>query len=249
MYQKVTHYRGFFGMGIFSGLLVSVIVASVLAFTSSESTSAAGSKAYDQANLAKVTATLQNPKTSLENMSTTYHGTVNAIFNDYIDQFTNIKDGDKKVDGNTTLYDKKTQPPKDDKECAKTGNDMNISTYCLYLRIDDLYEVYYNALLVRGDTAAKEVIAILNNEATQTKTLNESQARASWTRRELETSKKTLDTSLKAYSELLTQFPLHQEYAKTIKLLVKYYDHLTDIRKKVDTYPTRFQDVSTQDCQ
>lgn len=249
MHQKITHYRGFFGMGIFSGLFVSVIVASVLAFTDSSFTSAAGSKAYDPANLVKVTATLQNPKTPLVIMSMTYHGTVNAIFNDYIDQFTNIKDGDKKIDSNTTLYDKKTRPPKDDKECMKTGNDMNISTYCLYLRVDDLYEAYYNALSIRGDTAAKEVMAILNNEATQSQTLNQSQARASWTQRELEASKKTLDTSLKAYSELLTQLPLHQEYDKTIKLLVKYYDHLTDIRKKVDTYPARFQDVSTQDCQ
>lgn len=234
MSQKITSYRHLFGSGIFAGLFVSVAAALILTFASSSSTSAAGGKSYDSANLEKVKLQFQNTKTSLENLSALYHGTVNDIFNDYIELFTKEKGVLKS--------------PKDDKECSLTGDAMNITTYCLFLRVDDLYQEYRGTLIRRQDTALKEIDDILKGANSQTLSSNLYDARRNWIDREFASAKKALDTGLKAYSELLTQYPLHLEYEKTIKLLVKYYDHLTDVRKKVDTYPTRFQDVTTQDC-
>lgn len=241
MSQKITSYTGLLGSGIFAGLFVSVTVAIVLSLTSSGDTQAAGGKSYDAAHLTKVKEQFLDPKTSLEDLSALYHGTVNDIFNDYIDAFTKI---DQTQDDQKNM----AKPPKDDKECLATGEGMNVSTYCLYLRIDDLYQSYDDTLRRRQSTAFKEIQDILNGLNSQTVSSNLYEARRNWISREFTSAKKALDGGLKAYSELLTQFPLHVEYGKTIKLLVKYYDHLTDIRKKVDTYPTRFQDVTTQDC-
>ena len=241
MSQKITSYSGFLGGGVFAGLLVSVVIAAVLSFTSSGATQAAGGKSYDAAHLAKVKEQFLDPKASLEDLSALYHGTVNDIFNDYIDAFT-------KIDQTSDTQKNMAKPPKDDKACLVDGSDMNVSTYCLYLRIDDLYQSYQDTLQRRQDTAFQEIQDILKGNNSQTVSSNLYEARRNWISREFELAKKALDGALKGYSELLTQYPLHVEYGKTIKLLVKYYDHLTDIRKKVDTYPARFHDVTTQDC-
>lgn len=226
---------------MFAGLFVSVLIALVLSMTSSGATQAAGEKSYSAAHLAKVQQQFLDPKASLEDLSVLYHGTVNDIFNDYIDVFTKI---DPKKDDQKNI----AKPPKDDAECLATGTGMNVSTYCLYLRIDGLYQSYEDTLRRRQNTAFTEIQDILKGNNSQTVSSNLYEARRNWISREFSSAKKALDGGLKAYSELLTQYPLHVEYEKTIKLLVKYYDHLTDIRKKVDTYPARFQDVTTQDC-
>lgn len=232
--KKITHYRGLFGTGVIAGLSVSVTAAILLTFFPSGSTFAAGTKAYDAANITKVKEQFNNSKTTLEDLSALYHSTTNSIFNDYIDLFTK---------GKGTLVS-----VKDDKECQATGETMNISTYCLFLRVDDLYEAYNNTLKFRQQTALKEIEHILQGNNSQTVSSNLYEARKNWIEREFASAKKALDGGLKAYSELLTQQPLHLEYEKTIKLLVKYYDHLVDVRKKVDTYPNRFHDVTTPYC-
>ncbi len=239
MYSKIAHH-GIFSIGIFAGLFVSVVTAAMVSAAEPGT-----QKPYDASVLIKAKASLQNAKldTKLEDLSMTYHNAVNVIFNEHMRLYK---------DANRTAKEKGTikivtAPPVDDKECEKTGNGMNISTYCLFLRVDDLYETYHQILKVRNNTAIAEITGVLENP-TQGDTTRLFSARKSWIEREFTSTKKTLDTTLKAYSELLTQYPLHQEYEKTIGLLVKYYDHLIDIRKKVDTYPSRFHDVTTTEC-
>ncbi len=240
MSQKITHYHSLFGGGVFAGLFVSVAAAVILSLTSSGSTLAAGSKSYDAANIQKVKEQFKDTKMTLEELSTLYHSTVNSIFGDYIETFTQAKDTDQ--------ISKRTAAPENDTICEATGDTMNIGTYCLYLRVDDLYQAYYDTLVYRQSTAIQEIGAILNGNSSQKVATDLYAARRSWIDREFTSSKKALDVALQGYSEMLTQYPLHLEYVNTMKLLVKYYDHLADIRKKVDTYPSRFQDVTTTDC-
>lgn len=241
MHSKITHH-GTFGIGIFAGLFVSVITAAVVSAAEPGT-----QKPYDASVLAKAKTSLENAKldAKLEDLSTTYHNAVNVIFNEHMRLY---KDANRTAKDKGTIKVVTAPPSLEDtknKECDKTGNNMNISTYCLFLRVDDLYETYHAVLKRRMDTAVAEAVNIVEGQQDASRFYN---ARKNWIEREFVSTKKTLDASLKAYSELLTQYPLHQEYEKTIGLLVKYYDHLIDIRKKVDTYPARFHDVTTTEC-
>lgn len=270
MHHKINsniNLHGLFAGGVFTGLFVSVTVAVVLTFIPFHSTLAIGGKAYDETNIKSVKDQFADKTKKLEDLSVLYHGTVNDIFNAYIDAFTALDPVTQP--GAAALQKKKITPPTDkdangkslkdkdgkditdggDSQCQATDDaSMNLSTYCLYLRVNDLYDSYHNMLVARTNNAVQEVINTLKGNASQESSLQLSNAKKNWIAGELASSKKALDSGLQAYSELLTQYPIHTQYQKTINLLVKYYDHLVDVRKKVDTFPKRFLDVTTANC-
>jgi hypothetical protein len=124
---------------------------------------------------------------------------------------------------------------------------MNVSTYCLFLRIDPIYQRYAATLSLLENTALERLQNILDDR--QDVSANYYAARSEWVKREFSSTQKALDAGLQAYSELLLQYPMHQEYQKTIALLVKYYDRLVDLRKNIDTFPARFHNVTTAQCE
>lgn len=232
---------GSLGRGIFSGVLVSLLVSIVLQLMPLSSSAAESNAPFTVKDLTKIQERLGNSEESLSNLSELYHGTVNNIVNAYMDGYTRQNPA-------ATANKPITTPPKNDKDCEITGPKMNLSTYCLFLRIDDLYKVYFHVLKVKQSTVIAEITAIQKGKNYQDATANDYRARQEWISKELDSSRAALDATLRAYSEVLIQYPMHLEYQKTLKLLIKYYDHLVDVRKKIDTYPARFQDVTTANC-
>lgn len=223
--------------GIFSGVLISLIISITIQLIPAP-TSAADAQ-FNVKDLAKIQAKLGNQ--SLSNMSSLYHQTVNDIVNAYIGTFMN---------STNPVAEKKAiiVPPQDVADCATVGPTMNVSTFCLFMRLDGFYRAYASALQGKKDTIMQEIAAIRTGANYQTAALTDSLTREQWIDREISASTTAMDTTLRAYSELLLQYPMHLEYQEMLKILVKYYDRLIDIRKKVDTYPARFQDVSTTSC-
>lgn len=225
------------GHGIFSGVLVSLLISIVFQLIPLTS-NAADNSPFTVKDLTKIQEQLGNADSSMESLSSLYHQTVNNIVNAYMDGFTKNNADNKAA----------VSPPKDPAECLTVGVKMNLSTYCLFLRIDGLYSAYSDTLKRKQSTVLQDIAAIQQGKNYQDSTANDYRQRQEWINKELTASRSALDSVLRAYSELLIQYPMHLEYQKTLKLLVKYYDHLSDVRKKVDTYPARFQDVTTANC-
>jgi hypothetical protein len=224
--------KGLFGYGALFGLFVSVLAALVLNFIPNSAT-ALNDSILTEKELKRVEKNLSDASRSLEDLSGEYHATVNQIMNGYMKIFTH---------GEAIIA-----PPKNPGECKAIGATMNVSTYCLFLRIDPIYQRYAATLSLLENTALERLQNILDDR--QDVSANYYAARSEWVKREFSSTQKALDAGLQAYSELLLQYPMHQEYQKTIALLVKYYDRLVDLRKNIDTFPARFHNVTTAQCE
>jgi hypothetical protein len=65
---------------------------------------------------------------------------------------------------------------------------------------------------------------------------------------EMVRAKTALDQTVDAYSQLKTAWQMHVQYIDIFSELVKYRDHLVDVRKQTDTFPFRFIDATTTKC-
>lgn len=240
-----------FGGGIIAGLGVSFIVAVIVAiapFAAPTGVSDSSTNVLDVSSFrdgSKNVFLATHDYTDLGGMSYDYHRRMNALVNAQVDAFMN-KNGSTDV------------PETDDACFANGGGDKpNISTYCLFVRADAIYSQYRAALAQQSDTSIQDIRDILgSNEyigdgsglsiqaVEQAKT-----RRAQWIADELSTSRTVFDRMLEAYSELLNQYDMHVAYVDTVKYLINYYHALVEVRKKVDTYPKRFIDVTTPYCQ
>lgn len=226
------------GHGIFSGVLISLIISLALQLIPLVSSAADANAPFAVKDLEKIQLQLGKTEDSMESLSSLYHQTVNNLVNVYMDAFTQNNSDNKAL----------TAPPKNVTDCETVGAKMNLSTYCLFLRIDSLYSAYSRTLNIKQNTILQDINAIQHGGEYQDATASAYVVRQQWITKELTASRSALDSVLRSYSELLIQYPMHLEYQKTLKLLIKYYDHLVDVRKKVDTYPARFQDVTTANC-
>ncbi len=237
--KKKLPVNGSLGRGVFSGVVVSLMASLFLQFAPFTS-NAADNSPFSVKNLDTIKQKLTNAEDSMEHLSSLYHQTVNDIVNAYMDGFTKNNSNNKA----------NTAPPVGDPktECAVVGSKMNLSTYCLFLRIDGLYSVYSATMQEKQNTVLQEIDDIQHGRNYQGDSANSYRVRQQWIVKELEASRSAMDSVLRSYSELLIQYPMHLEYQKTLKLLIKYYDQLVDVRKKTATYPARFQDVTTANC-
>jgi hypothetical protein len=65
---------------------------------------------------------------------------------------------------------------------------------------------------------------------------------------ELNRAKNALDTTVDTYSQLQSAWKMHLNYVDVFQALVKYRDHLVDIRQQTDNFPSRFIDATTTKC-
>ena len=79
--------------------------------------------------------------------------------------------------------------------------------------------------------------------------LNDASAkRIEYLDKEPKRAKAALDQTLEAYAQLKTSWTMHVKYMDIFAELVKYRDHLVEIRKQTDTFPLRFIDATTTKC-
>ena len=231
-FLKKSTFRSVFGSGLMAGLSVSVLCIFILNFIPFQA-SAFNDTIFNDKQIASIKKNLEDTTRSPASLSSEYHSTVNAIMNGYM----------KAMLEKTSII----TPPQNDPDCLPIGSTMNVSTYCLFVRLDDLYQTYTSSLKILKNSSLQRINDILNNR--QDASANYYISQGEWIDREMTSTQKALDSGLQAYSELLLQYPMHREYQTTISDLVKYYDHLVDLRKNVDTFPARFQNVTTAQCE
>ncbi len=61
-------------------------------------------------------------------------------------------------------------------------------------------------------------------------------------------AKTALDQTLDAYSQLRTSWQMHVRYIDIFNELVKYRDHLVEVRKQTDAFSLKFIDATTTKC-
>lgn len=65
---------------------------------------------------------------------------------------------------------------------------------------------------------------------------------------EIPRAKQALDQTLDAYNQMRTAWQLHVRYMDIFAELVKYRDHIVEIRKSTDAFPIKFIDATTTKC-
>ncbi len=171
------------------------------------------------------------------------------------------------------LFNKKIKLMFDGKGSEK-GNckdENDVTTYCVAQQATEEYFLYRAALLKKqtqvtdqdlrtGEALFKRYIkgdvdAMLQRiDKPQTSNDNAqlgliAAQRSSLINQELNTSQAALDKTLEAYNELKMAYPLHVEFEKTYKHLEKYRDQLKKVRTQLETYPGKFHDATTTQCQ
>jgi hypothetical protein len=66
--------------------------------------------------------------------------------------------------------------------------------------------------------------------------------------RERQNAKVALDTTLSAYNELRTAWPMHKKYMEIYASLIKFRDKMVEIRHQVEQLPAKFIDATTTKC-
>lgn len=200
---------------------------------------------------------LYNAELSLDQHIELYHEQMNLIFNQTIAQLIPFLSANKDL-ANEEIRKKvleRITVPEDlpDEEvlnfCLNRGENMNLSTYCLALRADDLYENYRAALSFRReDLSGSAQVDGLSPTQTQTETFDNIYDQSRRIDRELVDAKKAFEASITVYQELQTAFPLHMQFEDMKDALIKYRDRLVEIRKKVDEFPHRFTNSTSDAC-
>lgn len=222
--------------GLFIGLILNIIL--FVPFSSAED-----AEVFDL-------DILRDKEKSLTDISVIYHQEMNRIFNDSIKQLVQVLSTNKDLSNpalRKKVLDRISVPAEvlaDDVEafCAEKKDAMNLSTFCLALRADFLYDKYATALSFRRGTldlsSGKQVDAVESDSVTR-----------SIVAREILDAKKTFDAALSAYQELQTAFPLHMQFEDMKTSLLQYRDRLVDMRKQIDSFPHKFINASTTECQ
>ena len=119
---------------------------------------------------------------------------------------------------------------------------MNLSTFCVALRGDALYDDYATALSFRRNDLDL-------SSGIQADIAAEVSINVSLIDREILDAKKTFDSALSAYQELQTAFPIHMQFEDMKVSLLQYRDRLVDMRKQIDSFPHKFFNATTTECQ
>lgn len=181
---------------------------------------------------------------------TTYHGEMNAYFDDKIEKLNILME-----DENFYKDEAKKQqllPPADidvDKDSMETiiekCGDDNVSTYCVSmgaLAKYTNYVQYLNNLKGSLDVDALAYVPIINAMT------NMSQRNFNIDK-EIAEAEKTMKATLAAYNEYKLAYPMHRKYEEIITGLVKYKLALKDIRKRTVQFPVKFVDATSSQCE
>ncbi len=178
----------------------------------------------DEADIARYS----RDKVGLQQAIIRYHRDVNALFNDHTEKLF--------------AGGKYTVAPPEDKTCS---DNKNISTYCLGVRAVEQYDAFLQAmdthrpfLRDKNDDSSKTLEELRVDEKNRAVLINE----------QIVIAEKTLNTALAAYDQLQTFYPIHVKYQGLIESLETYRDGLANIRREVEKYPGKFQNVTTNKC-
>lgn len=97
-----------------------------------------------------------------------------------------------------------------------------------------------------GETMARGTVTSLTGTLVD---LNDTTAkRITFLDTEPKRAKAAIDRTLDAYAQLKISWTMHVKYMDIFAQLVKYRDHLVEVRKQTDAFPLRFIDATTTKC-
>lgn len=175
-----------------------------------------------------------------------YHDSINEFFNDKIDQLMTIlkkpefyKDENFKAPANVNSMDA-SSPNYYTKKCG----DTNVSTYCVSMGALDLYMAYITTLnnvkqnIPTGQAAPQTIYG-----AEDILSINDKAVKA-----EIVDAKRIMTGTVAVYDEFRRAYPTHKQNQEIIKTLIKYKIALQKIRQTVTSFPLRFIDATSPDC-
>lgn len=178
---------------------------------------------------------------SVEALATSYHGWINDIFNEHFAILRKHFDPEK----DAPPSDEVLVPPKEG-PCSSE----NISTYCLAEELTHGYLIYEKQLLERKNQipSTDDACASSTGPPTYKDSLKYIGDRATFIDNEITNAKKALDITLAAYDEFQSAWPMHKKYIEIARVLEKYRNEAYTIRRTVEKYPVKFENVTTPNC-
>jgi hypothetical protein len=196
-----------------------------------------------------------------------YHENINKKFNEYIKKM--IDNGDKcagVTDEKSPCVINSSAPPRNKDGTPGTCSADNFSTYCVaatlysdpsigYKTMRDImscrkYEMFETAKEgklffspLMTDSASQQA----NNNYQEQKAVTVGTKVQVITDKVLQ-AKKVLDQTLSAYDQLRLAWSMHKKYIQIYNSLIKYRDLLKEIRRAVETFPSKFIDASSTKC-
>ncbi len=176
-------------------------------------------------------------------LSGAYHNSMNDFFNYKIQRAVELIDGDEKFYENKDFLVPEFDETKDLTQEVKNKCKKNISTYCVSMEALDLYISYlYSLNIMKGTLPA------FGPNATIEEVLDDMEGRDEDMEQEVKDAKLVMESTINAYNEFKSAYPMHKQYRTIINNLTKYKIALMKIRKETKYFPLRFVDATSSQC-
>lgn len=135
-------------------------------------------------------------------------------------------------------------------ECARGCFEDDVSTFCVSMQALDQYRAYLNTMYYiqtywSADSQWWALMKLTLIADVQSYMADRDAKIAD----DISNSQLILESTLKAYNEFLSAYPVHKIYEDVIKNLIKYKNKLKQIRLEVEKYPATFVDTTSTKCQ
>ncbi len=175
--------------------------------------------------------------TTFSTAQSAYHDGMNRFFNDKLTAMFKIMEKDKKYYKNKDFI-----APPEGKTCAEA----NVSSYCVSLKALSIYSAYVDTL---ESLSGKLPFGELPEGATQIDAINTLSTTSERMNEEVENAKRVLVAASATYDEFRIAYPVHQYFEVIINSLNKYMIALKKVRQGVATFPSKFVDATSDQCE
>jgi len=185
-------------------------------------------------------------KKDYDDLKSEYHKAMNDYFNYKFDLLETLIEKDKKFFENKDFKSPEIVADNFDDRYTEIINKCktNVSSYCVSMGALDLYMTYLESLNAQeGTLPYVEPGMGIDELLTQIKSRNDD------IKEETEEAKFVMEATTAAYNEFAMAYPMHIQYENIIRNLMKYRIALESIHKQVVTFPVRFADATSDQCE
>lgn len=167
-----------------------------------------------------------------------YHKNMNDYFNYKFVQLVELVDKEEK------FYEHKDfKAPASETNLVETCK-TNVSTYCVAIGATDIYINYLDKL-----NSMKGTMPEITSSGSSIKLIVDLvKTRGDEIDKDAKDSKVFLESTVNAYKEFQSAYPMHKKYTEIINNLTKYKIALGKIREQTETFPLRFVDATSDQC-
>lgn len=177
----------------------------------------------------------ESPALGFLTVKNMYHAEMNNYFNEKLEKLNEILEKDNFTE------DKNFQAPATEAECDQE----NVSSYCVSMGATDRYVSYVRTLNgVKG-----YLPSVPGLSPTAGYLLSADERRKADVDAEIQKAQEIMDAAISVYNEFRLAYPMHKEYRKVINNLIKYKLALREIHQEVVSFPSKFHDATSDQCE